>query len=82
MVYLPKYFSVSEIRSFRFDLLYPSIFVRDMLRDDKQFAPSSEKAQLVCDECGYSTKIKNKLIDHVNGVHLEMNGLMQPLCQF
>ena len=37
-------------------------------------APTKEKPQFVCDECGYSTNIKNKLVDHVNGVHLKMNG--------
>ena len=28
----------------------------------------------VCDECGYSTHIKNRLVNHVNVVHLKMKG--------
>ena len=26
-----------------------------------------------CDECGYRTNIKNRLVDHVNRVHLKIN---------
>ena len=29
--------------------------------------------KFVCDECGYSTNIKSRLVDHVNSVHLKIN---------
>ena len=29
--------------------------------------------KFVCDECGFSTAIKNRLVDHVNSVHLKIN---------
>ena len=37
-------------------------------------APTLEKPRFVCHECGYKTNNKNRLINHVNGVHLNMNG--------
>ena len=42
-------------------------------------APTSEKStpkadqRFVCDECGYGSDMKDRLIDHVNGVHLKLN---------
>ena len=46
-------------------------------------APTSEKPtpkadkRFVCDECGYSSNIKSRLVDHVNGVHLGLKGSTQ-----
>ena len=31
---------------------------------------SPTPSKLICDECGYSTSVKRRLIDHVNNVHL------------
>ena len=46
-------------------------------------APTSEKPtpnadkRFVCDDCGYSSNIKSRLVDHVNGVHLGLKGSTQ-----
>ena len=29
--------------------------------------------KFICDECGYNTNIKSRLVDHVNSVHLKIN---------
>ena len=29
--------------------------------------------KFICDECGFSTNIKSRLVDHVNSVHLKIN---------
>ena len=36
-------------------------------------AQTLEKLRFGCDECGYRTNIKNRLVDHVNRVHLKID---------
>ena len=39
----------------------------------KHFCHFCQAPKFVCDECGYSTNIKSRLVDHVNSVHLKIN---------
>lgn len=44
-----------------------------MAHTSKKPTPNANE-RFVCDECGYSTNIKDKLADHINGVHLKLKG--------